>query len=76
MKSSDLARILELVKKDPEVLRRLESNLDDILPDKWGIAGGIRNFGYVIPGVGEEILENAGINPEGYKKTLGSLVIS
>lgn len=48
MNNLDLTKVLELVKNDPEVLKRLESYLDDVLPDSWGIAGSLRNIGYIM----------------------------
>ena len=50
MKPKDLKAIMDHLKKDPEVAARVNSFLDDILPDSWGQAGNLRNWGYILSG--------------------------
>ena len=40
-----------IVAKDPEASKRIDSNLDGLVPASWGIAGGLRNAGYVALGM-------------------------
>jgi len=46
--TQQLEAILGAVTKDAEAGRRIDSNLDNIFPDSWGLAGGSRNMGYVL----------------------------
>lgn len=39
--------IADIVANDPEASKRIDSNIDAIVPASWGIAGSIRNWGYV-----------------------------
>jgi hypothetical protein len=47
IKPEDLKAITDLLKNDPEVVERIDSFLDEILPDSWGWAGNIRNIGFM-----------------------------
>ena len=40
-----------VVAGDPEASKRIDSNLDGLVPAAWGIAGGLRNAGYVALGL-------------------------
>jgi hypothetical protein len=40
--------IVTVVENDPECKRRIDSPLSTLLPDDWGLAGGIRNFGFAL----------------------------
>jgi hypothetical protein len=39
--------IVDVVRMDPQCLRQIESVLSHVLPDDWGIAGGLRNLGFM-----------------------------
>jgi len=43
--------IAKIVSNDPEASKRIDSNIDGIIPASWGIAGGVRNAGYVALGM-------------------------
>lgn len=43
--------ITGVVATDPEASKRIDSNLDALIPAGWGIAGGLRNAGYVALGM-------------------------
>jgi hypothetical protein len=47
MTKEDAKAIVDVVSTDPEAVKRIDSNIDAIVPASWGIAGGIRNAGYV-----------------------------
>lgn len=47
----DARNIADIVAKDPEASKRIASNIDEVIPASWGIAGGIRNAGYVALGI-------------------------
>lgn len=40
-----------VVAGDREAAKRIDSNIDAVIPASWGIAGGIRNAGYVALGM-------------------------
>lgn len=40
--------IIDVVKVDPDSKKRIDSNIDNVLPDHWGLSGSMRNIGYVI----------------------------
>jgi hypothetical protein len=42
------AAIIKVVSSDPECRRRIKSPLAAVLPDNWGIAGGVRNYGFAL----------------------------
>ena len=33
---------------ETEAVKRIDSNIDEVVPASWGVAGGIRNAGYVL----------------------------
>jgi hypothetical protein len=41
------AAIIRCVEADPECVRLINSWLRKVLPDRWGVAGGLRNLGYI-----------------------------
>jgi hypothetical protein len=43
--------ICGVVASDPESSKRIDSDLDSLVPASWGIAGGLRNAGYVALGM-------------------------
>lgn len=43
--------LVVVVSTDPEASKRIDSNIDGIVPASWGIAGGLRNAGYVALGM-------------------------
>lgn len=43
--------LVAVVAGDPEATKRIDSNIDAIIPASWGIAGGLRNAGYVALGM-------------------------
>lgn len=43
--------LVAVVAGDVEAARRIDSNIDAIVPASWGLAGGIRNAGYVALGM-------------------------
>ena len=47
MTRTDAQGVVDIVAADPESNRRIDSNIDGIIPASWGIAGGLRNAGYV-----------------------------
>jgi len=47
LSNEQLKSIVDAVTKDAESMRRIDSNLDNILPDAWGLAGSFRNSGYI-----------------------------
>lgn len=48
---ADAEHITAVVASDAEATKRIESNIDDLIPAAWGIAGGLRNAGYVALGM-------------------------
>ena len=49
--TADAKAIAAVVAADPEASKRIDSNIDGIIPASWGISGGIRNAGYVALGM-------------------------
>lgn len=47
----DAKNIAATVSADPEASKRIDSSIDAIVPASWGIAGGLRNAGYVAMGM-------------------------
>ena len=47
MSKEDAKAIVDVVSSDPEAVKRIDSNIDALIPPSWGLAGGIRNAGYV-----------------------------
>lgn len=43
--------ICAIVASNPEANRRIDSNIDGLIPASWGAAGSIRNLGYVVLGM-------------------------
>tara|TARA_B100001105_G_scaffold108244_2_gene86747 strand:- start:957 stop:1508 length:552 start_codon:yes stop_codon:yes gene_type:complete len=43
--------LTSVVAKDPEASKRIDSGIDNFLPAAWGVAGGLRNAGYVALGM-------------------------
>ena len=41
-------QIVSSVKSDSESVRRIDSWIKKVVPDHWGISGGIRNLGYLL----------------------------
>jgi hypothetical protein len=41
-------KIVTSVKSDSECVRRIDSWVKKVVPDQWGIAGGVRNLGYLL----------------------------
>ena len=54
MDSLELTKILKRLKDNPEILRILDTDLDDVLPDKLGWAGTIRNAIYRLQYLGDD----------------------
>jgi hypothetical protein len=44
----DATAIASVVSNDPEASKRISSYVSKVLPDSWGIAGSLRNTGYVL----------------------------
>jgi hypothetical protein len=44
------AAIIKCVEHDADSLKVINSWLRKVLPDRWGIAGGLRNLGYIMTG--------------------------
>jgi hypothetical protein len=44
---ADAQAIVDVVAADPEAVKRIDSNIDGLVPASWGVAGGLRNAGYV-----------------------------
>jgi len=51
LKVTEAQNITTVVAKDAESKKRIDSNIDEIIPASWGIAGGLRNAGYVALGM-------------------------
>jgi hypothetical protein len=47
MTRADAQAVVDIVAADPESNRRIDSNIDGLIPASWGVAGGVRNAGYV-----------------------------
>jgi hypothetical protein len=43
--------VAAVVAIDPEASNRIDSDIDSLVPASWGIAGGLRNAGYVALGM-------------------------
>lgn len=43
--------IAALIAADPEASKRIDSNIEAVIPASWGLAGGLRNAGYVALGM-------------------------
>lgn len=39
-----------IVASDPEARKRIDSNIPNIMPSRWGVSGSLRNWGYVAIG--------------------------
>ena len=48
---TDAKAIAARVAADPEASKRINSNIDAVIPASWGVAGGLRNAGYVVLGM-------------------------
>ena len=48
---TDAKAIAARVAADPEASKRINSNIDAVIPASWGMAGGLRNAGYVVLGM-------------------------
>jgi len=47
----EATNIATVVSNDPEASKRIDSNIDGLIPASWGISGGLRNAGYVAMGM-------------------------
>lgn len=51
MTKVDAESIVNLICNDADSIKRIDSNIDGVLPDSWGISGSLRNWGYVLGGM-------------------------
>lgn len=47
MTKSEAVAIADVISTDPEASKRIDSCIPSMVPDSWGISGGIRNAGYI-----------------------------
>ena len=47
----DATHIAAIVSVDAEASKRIDSNIDGLIPASWGVSGGLRNAGYVALGM-------------------------
>lgn len=51
LSTAQAKQITQVVASDPEASKRIDSDIDGLVPASWGIAGGLRNAGYVALGM-------------------------
>ena len=51
MTVDEAVAVADVVAKDPEASKRIDSNIDGLIPASLGLSGGLRNAGYVALGI-------------------------